>query len=110
MDEMNYITAILSVTCGIVSAVIWWGFRRMIHEQDRTVNAAVTGQSSLAVELHNLALSLAKICGNVERSVMWQELHDKQDQERHDSNTDAHKELTKEIMSLRDRDRDRQGS
>lgn len=98
---MDYTVLILSVTCGVVSTVIWWGFRRMIHEQDRTVTAAVNGQAELAQELHALALAIAKICGNVEKSVMWQELHDKQDQERHEMNVSDHKDLAASIHSAR---------
>ena len=74
--------SIVSGLIFVLGVIIWWWFQRIVTNLDGS-----------ASRQHELALSIAKICGTITQIAQWQEFHEKTDSERHTSHTDAIEQL-----------------
>lgn len=77
---------VLSVLC----AIIWWGAQRLIE-----------GQEKQARDLGSIMVSVARICGNVEKATAVQEQHKSVCDERYDLNMHEHREIKALVAELR---------
>jgi len=64
--------AVISILM-VIGTIIWWGVLRFIYIND-----------TVSISLKDIADSLNKINGRVGKVETWMDLHEKQDDERHD--------------------------
>lgn len=87
---ISLVGGVAIITSTAIGTVVWWGWKRII-----------TGQSEMTSKLQELAIAVAKICGNVEQGLQWQELHTKVDDRREVDNAEDHLRISDLIEKLR---------
>ena len=81
--------AVVLILTGI-GVVMWWGVRRLVQTNDNTNSALV-----------EIGQGLATMNGRLGKSETWMELHEKQDDERHQEVKQAHAALWKQLSHTR---------
>jgi hypothetical protein len=78
------------LAAGALTTVVWWGFRRVVEQQ-----------KELTIQMNALAISIAKICGNVEQGLLWQTMHADLDNVRDNVNVKEHANLQASVERVR---------
>jgi hypothetical protein len=89
IENLDIFISIVGTAVTIVAGMAGWAFRRMVKAQDR-----------VAMQMQELSIAIAKICGNVETGIVWQNLHSRQDDERQAINVAADSRLLDLIVKL----------
>lgn len=85
--------AIASLFVTALVTVLWWGLRQLVHSQ-----------LELGKKIGDLSVSVAKICGNIETSIQWQESHEEKDLMRHQQHANEAGLMRVAVERIRDRE------